>query len=58
MLEQKVGRSTETVNNVAREAQTFEKMTYEQRPERNEDMHLRISGEEASQVESTACAKA
>ena len=38
MLEQKVERSAETVNIVAREAQISEKITCEQRPEGNEDM--------------------
>lgn len=38
MLKRKVGRSVEIVNGAAREAETSKKMTYEQRPERNEDM--------------------
>lgn len=57
-MEQKVERSAETVNIVAREAQISEKITCEQRPEGNEDMSPENSREEASQVGSTACAKA
>lgn len=58
MLKSKVGRSVEIVNGAAREAETSKKMTYEQRPERNEDMcPENQGGEEAFQVESTACAK-
>lgn len=53
-----MGRSTETVNSVAREARTSEKMTYEQSLKEMRTCTLRISGEEASQVESTACTKA
>ena len=58
MLEQKVERSVKPVNTAAREAQTSEKMTYEQRPEKMRTCTLRIRGEYASQVGSTACEKA
>lgn len=50
MLEQKVERSAKPVNIAPREAQTSEKMTCEQRPEKMRTCTLRIRGEYASQV--------